>query len=167
MPFYLWDKKKEKKTKLAIMPHSPGCPSLTLSRCLFSSSTSSSIHQWEEEKKQLTNSRKTKMSMRIPTFSTRAFLCLSSCHQPMPAFVPLSLSVGHSAESFCLFPYAPRAHPVVDISTGLCFISCSESYIRLYMHLLSLIIMFCVLFSVPKLFVPFSVSVSLFAGTVC
>lgn len=92
-----------------------------------------------------------KMSMRIPTFSTCAFLCLSSGHRPLPAFVSLCLHSSLGLELACFFTHHITS-PV--ISTRLFF-----AHVFVYMHLSSpLIIMFCVLFSVSKLFVPFSVS---------
>lgn len=144
--FYFWDKKEETKIyiRFAIMPHSQGYSILTLFSCCL---LLLNLILHSSRVKKYTISRKCRWKYLL--FLLVPFCVCRLRHQP--AFVSLCLHSSFSLELACFFMHH-ITHPV--ISTTLFF-----AHVFVYMHLPPcLIMMFSVLFSVSKLFVPFSVS---------
>lgn len=129
------------------IPHSQGYS-------LFMLSSPPQPHSLFIKGKEKKNTIRRNISMRIPTFSTCAFLCLSSS-----ACVRVALSSSFSLE-LCPFlypPHKPPSHFYRSFFFCSCICLCTFPPPRA-LPFPTLIIMFSVIFSVSKLFVPFSVS---------
>lgn len=160
--------KKEEKKRIIIMPHSQGYPSPSLSCCplllnlilqsLRKRKTKQNTEIAEKKTKHENVNEKYLLFLLVP-FCVCRLLSPSACVRVALSFFVIQL---RACLFYFLFCWPDPTLPLLTFQPVSLIFLCLESCICLYTHLYPLppspVIMFCVLFSVLKLFVPFSVS---------